>query len=122
MTHSPLPWKWGEFGDLVDANERVVGAARTNHNSRAHVPIFEIPNDEDRAFIVRACNSHDDLLEAHEGIAVFVQNIQSVRNLDGYVRPVEALGFSLSPKDDKADFAQIAKLVRAAIVKAKETK
>jgi len=63
--HTPTPWRWVSWGERIsiDAKENA-GIATINPQGDADKGI---PCRIDRAntdFIVRACNSHDDLLAA----------------------------------------------------------
>ena len=53
-SHTPTPWKVGEEYEILGPNEKVV--ATTYHN-RPEV-------EANAAFIVRAVNAHEELLEA----------------------------------------------------------
>ena len=78
MKHTPTPWKQG-----VNYPERIIG----EHEIVAFVNHPELdgkPNDREQAnaeFIVRACNSHDELLEACKAL---VQNLEMEWLPNGY--------------------------------------
>lgn len=65
LTHTPLPWRLGAFGVLIEAGDeagrRFIAHCGTEPNSGdANVP--------NAAFIVRAVNCHADMLEALKAV------------------------------------------------------
>ena len=69
--HTPVPWRWGKGGAVVtnspDEQVRFEGewAADDLEFYGGHV-ICETVTKNNGAFIVRACNAHDDMLAALE--------------------------------------------------------
>jgi hypothetical protein len=68
MYHSPVPWKV-EIGPY-SGNDWLIGSALNGKNysiTTDHIHASEMNGadaEDDAKFIVAACNSHDDLLEA----------------------------------------------------------
>lgn len=60
MSHTPTPWHVDEFGRL---NTETLAAKYPSE----HLGL--INNPEDAEFIVRACNAHEDMLEALKLVA-----------------------------------------------------
>lgn len=61
MKHTSVPWNITDDGDFLENGEG---------EPIADLRFFHIPDNEaNAAFIVRACNSHDELLEALESAA-----------------------------------------------------
>lgn len=88
--HTPTPWrgkidgKWGDSGEWIVEHPDCGSAAIaiTAHNNRKVVAIVVQAEDEyeslelleaNAAFIVRACNAHDELVAALEETRVFLQ-------------------------------------------------
>lgn len=71
MSHTPTPWEHDKQSDcILDGEGRViVSSYESEHN---------LENDTaNAAFIVKACNSHDDLVAALNSIAhTFMENSQ----------------------------------------------
>lgn len=84
--HTPTPWKISEFGDglsFISAADRAVTQAC---------------RPEDAAFIVKACNAHDNLVRCMDLVATGLE--ADGRNVDGMTK------------------ANAAKMLRAALAKA----
>lgn len=94
MASAPKPWKW-EAADnlqlmLVGENDPLEAAVLVCERCEACATNnlhCGWPTDEDAAFIVRACNAHDDLLAACKALVDY-------RDRAG------ALGFQLEKADD----------------------
>lgn len=75
--HTPLPWKFGSIEPLA-----VVGAdGFVIHRCTCEHRVF---GPDDSAFIIRACNSHEELLEALEGLVEIGKRDLSNPKYDGY--------------------------------------
>ena len=108
MEHTKTPWKVGEYNeDYEEINILCVSDGYTYH--AANVPVFQgAPSDEQKAnaaFIVRACNNFDALVEALKEATI---DYQTQKNWD-----------SARGKDDYPDAAWYVK-ARAALEAAKE--
>ena len=78
--HTPGPWVWHEQGEaneycLLASGQKWVIAFRQNGEL---MPERQRAN---AAFIVRACNSHDDLLAALVGAEAFMSGIPDTSDL-----------------------------------------
>lgn len=65
--HTPTPWRASSRGDAIVANEPTSQHGDNNAKELQHYGgyvIAESFTDEDRAFALRACNSHDQLVTA----------------------------------------------------------
>ena len=83
MEHTKTPWKVGEYNeDYEEINILCVSDGYTYH--AANVPVFQgAPSDEQKAnaaFIVKACNCHDALVEALDMALTAINNRELVTN------------------------------------------
>lgn len=69
--HSPTPFNWvkdcfhGGYSGIEDANGETVLAPNCCNDGDEGAAWFEdFPSERDRKFIKRACDSHDELVEA----------------------------------------------------------
>jgi hypothetical protein len=72
--YSPIPWRIGpiNYADVYDADGEIVALCPKGYETTA-------TNAE---FIVRACNSHDELLAALTGLMNAIEVGLLVRNID----------------------------------------
>jgi hypothetical protein len=73
---SPLPWKRDGWGNVLDANGKGVTLSGFRLSTGAHAPE---PVELD-AFIVRAVNSHEALVEALEAAKAWMNNGPQLRS------------------------------------------
>lgn len=69
--HTPTPWRASIRGDAIVADEPTSQHGDNNAKELQHYGgyvIAESLTDEDRAFALRACNSHDELVGALKAI------------------------------------------------------
>ncbi len=97
--HTSLPWIV-VIGDVIRSveGERVADCETSKLSAR---PCPPGPVDEaNAAFIVRACNSHDELVAVLKKVALFGENIDSLSI--GYVAALAELGRNASAALAKA--------------------
>lgn len=75
--HTPLPWKIGRVDTLVTAaDQRGICSTGGYADNRIDSEELAEENRANAAFIVRACNSHYDLLEALEALMPIAEKMQ----------------------------------------------
>ena len=88
-SRDPGPWKVEKFG-ADEANGKPNTGIKT-HTGRWIAEVFNPdPNDANAKFIVRACNSHEDLLEAcKDGLAIALMSGMNEKD-DPVVKRIKA--------------------------------
>ena len=71
--HTALPWKVVS-GMIVRANDDAPIAHMDRSESASKAGIFPVERDNNAKFIVRACNAHDDMLDALEVVQTALAN------------------------------------------------
>lgn len=94
MKHSPTPWKWGGGWEEIDSGgiefsrpkyaemslfsisgKKIIPLSLDHYSAEWDCPDdCQMPNSDDRAFILRAVNCHDELVAALEHILEWVDN------------------------------------------------
>ena len=70
MKHTPTPWHWvedkyhGGFKGIESCDEIVLQPNCCNDGDEGAAWFEAYPSEEDMDFIIRACNSYDEMLEA----------------------------------------------------------
>ena len=78
-THTPLPWVYDETCHAIWSDEKgVFDSLDELHGDVELVMVCEgLKNPNDAAFIVRACNAHDELVAALENLREDFRMLQS---------------------------------------------
>lgn len=76
MTHTPTPWETDGVYIMRVGDERMITVANCYHSPRLDIPTAKA----NAAFIVKAVNSHDALVEALHGVSIL--GLQSTRYRD----------------------------------------
>lgn len=117
IQHTPTPWavelhdadpgiprsqgggrKVQIYGNTKDATG-ITGCVRIATVSRANV---ELPiTKANAAFIVRACNSHDELLEACKRVEYFFQNITDSYKGPNYAEAFKAVSSAIAKAEGR---------------------
>ena len=85
MTHTPTPWQYDQANS--DKSFWIVTDKKTWLPRIAHVPNYEgMPNEANAAFIVKAVNNHEKLVEA-------------LRLVRGIIVEASAVGFNYKDGD-----------------------
>ena len=79
--HTMGPWK-------IDINERVGGFA-IDGNTTSPRSICLVENEADAQFIVKACNSHEELLTGAKELLNLINNSEKIIKLEQIIKKAE---------------------------------
>ena len=86
--HSPTPFKLGGIGDVTDANGIWIASVMGDHDGHKGFPTDE-EGEANAEFIIRACNAHDDLLEACQSTLRSINDLKPNPTMEGCAMVLE---------------------------------
>ncbi len=108
MTHTPTPWKLQHYighEGYIDNQDRECYAGRIVADNDYVIwagpfSFWSLHNPDNAEFIVRACNSHDELLEALEELVTMVEHAreEGYDNIDYYTTQPARLAIKKAKK------------------------